>query len=79
MTSYKLLSYSFFQQLFYENHYPWKENENYAVHIYHKRYKVKFTLQEILALNNTVGDLARFTMHEYEQWKDKGQGRKYLL
>jgi len=73
-----LPSWDQWEQLFYENHYPWRENENYAVHIYHKRYKVKFALEEILALNNTVGDLARFTMGEYEHWKD-AQGRKHLL
>ena len=56
------------KELFFENHYPWKERNNYAVHIYHKRYRTKHSMAEILHLNNTVGDLARFTFDRYDSW-----------
>ena len=50
------------QELFYDNNYPWRENKNYAVHIYHKRYRVEHSVTEMMTLNNTVGDLTRFTI-----------------
>ena len=57
-----------FQQLFFDNNYPWRENNNYAVHIYHKRYRQEHSVSELLSFNNTVGDLARHTMEAYNSW-----------
>jgi len=63
-----LPSWDQWEELFFENHYPWRERNNYAVHIYHKQYRTKHSMAEILHLNNTVGDLARFTFDRYDSW-----------
>ena len=57
-----------FQDLFFDNHYPWRENDNYAVHIYHKRYRINHSVSELIGLDNTVGDLARVTLDAYHDW-----------
>lgn len=66
-----LPSWDQWEQLFYDNHYPWRENKNYAVHIYHKRYRQEHTVSELLSFNNTIGDLARHTMENYNNWSLK--------
>lgn len=60
-----------FQQLFFDNNYPWRENKNYAVHIYHKRYRQEHSVSELISFNNTVGDLARHTLENYNSWSLK--------
>lgn len=66
-----LPSWDQWELLFFDNYYPWRENENYAVHIYHKRYRHQHSVSELLGLNNTVGELTRFTLDNYNQWSNQ--------
>ena len=65
------LKWPLIQSLFFDNYYPWRENDNYAVHIYHKRYRHQHSVSELLGLNNTVGELTRFTLDNYNQWSNQ--------
>jgi len=70
-----LPSWDKWEELFFDNHYPWRENENYAVHIYHKKYRRNHSLEEIVGMNNTLGELARHTATAYNAWPGRS---KYL-
>ena len=45
------------------------------VHIYHKKYRRNHSLEEIVGMNNTLGELARHTATAYNAWPGRS---KYL-